>query len=124
VAKSLKVLLVEDSERDAALLKLYLRRGGYDADVHRVDTRAELAAQLQAGAWDVVVSDFNLPGFDAFGARSVVLESGHDLPFIVLSADFSPSVTEQMAAAGIRYVSKYQIRNVVAIIDDYMRERS
>jgi len=53
-----------------------------------------------------------------------VLESGHDLLFIVLSADFSPTMTEQMAAAGIRYVSKYEIRNVVAIIDDCMRERS
>lgn len=39
MAKPLRVLLVEDSERDAASLELYLRRGGYDADVHRVDTR-------------------------------------------------------------------------------------
>ena len=124
MAKSLRVLLVEDSERDAALFKLYLRRGGYDADVHRVDTRAELAVQLRAGPWDVVVSDFNLPGFDAFAARKLVLESGHNLPFIVLSADYSPTITEQMAAAGIRFVCKYEIRTVVTVIDDYMRERS
>ena len=124
MAKPLRVLLVEDSERDAALFKLYLRRGGYDADVHRVDTRAELAAQLQAGPWDIVVSDFNLPGFDAFASRDVLLESGRDLPFIVLSADFSPTMTEQMAAAGIRFVCKYEIRNVVTAIDETMRERS
>lgn len=124
MAKPLRVLLVEDSERDAALFKLYLRRGGYDADVHRVDTRAELAAQLQAGPWDLVVSDFNLPGFDAFAARDVVLESALDLPFIVLSADFSPAMREQMAAAGIRYVCKYEIRNVVTVIDETMRDRS
>jgi CheY-like chemotaxis protein len=122
--KSLTLLLVEDSDRDAALLKLTLRRGGYDADVHRVDTLADLATQLGAGTWDVVISDFNLPGFDAFAARNMVLESGRDLPFIVLSADFSPTTIQQMTAAGIRHVSKYEIRNVVAIIDDYMRERS
>jgi CheY-like chemotaxis protein len=124
VAKPLRVLLVEDSERDAALFKLYLRRGGYDADVHRVETRAELAAQLQAGPWDIVVSDFNLPGFNAFAARDVLLESGLDLPFVVLSADFSPTMTEQITAAGIRYVCKYEMRKVVAVIDETMRERS
>ena len=124
MAKPLRVLLVEDSERDAALLRLYLRRGGYDADVHQVDTRAAVAAQLQAGPWDVVVSDFNLPGFDAFAVRDVMQESGRDFPFIVLSADFSPTMSEQLAAAGIRYVCKYEIRNIVPIIDDYMRDRS
>ena len=120
----MRVLLVEDSERDAALLRLYLRRGGYDADMHQVDTRAALAAQLEAGPWDVVVSDFNLPGFDAFAVRSMVQASGRDLPFIVLSADFSPAMTEQLAAAGLRYVCKYEIRNIIPIIDDYMRDRS
>ncbi|MEA2464487.1 MAG: hypothetical protein QOJ98_2234 [Acidobacteriota bacterium] len=123
MAKPLKLLLVEDSERDEALLKLYLRRGGYDAEVQRVDTRPNLDAQLQAGQWDIVVSDFNLPGFDAFAVRKAVQESGRDIPFVVLSGDFSPAVLEGMAAAGIRYVSKYEIRKLVPIIDDYMRER-
>ena len=124
MTKPLKVLLVEDSERDTALLKLFLRRGGYDADVHRVDTRAELDAQLQAGRWDIVVSDFNLPGFDAFAARKAVQESGRDIPFVVLSGDFSPAVIEAMAAAGIRYLYKSEMREIVPIIDDCVRERS
>lgn len=122
--KPLRLLLVEDSERDAALLKLYLRRGGYDAVVQRVDTRAALDAQLREGQWDVVVSDFNLPGFDAFGAREAVQESGRDIPFLVLSGDFSPNVIEGMAAAGIRYVCKYEIGKLVPIIDDCMKDRA
>ena len=123
MAKPLRVLLVEDSERDAALLNLYLRRGGYEADVHRVDTRAELDAQLRTGKWDVVVSDFNLPGFDAFATMKAVQESGHDIPFVVLSADYSPAVTERLVAAGILHVCKYEIRKILPIIDDYMRDR-
>jgi len=122
--KPLRLLLVEDSERDAALLKLHLRRGGYDASVERVDTTAALDAQLRAAPWDVVVSDFNLPGFDAFAARRIVQESGRGIPFIVLSGDFSPSAIEEMAAAGIRYVGKYELGKLVPIIDDCMRERA
>lgn len=124
MAKPLRVLLVEDSERDAALLKLYLRRGGYDADVHRVETRVELQARLQAGPWDIVVSDFNLPGFDAFAAMKEVKESGRDIPFVVLSGDFSPTAIEAITAAGIRYVYKDDMPGVIAVIDQSVRERA
>jgi CheY-like chemotaxis protein len=123
MARPLRVLLVEDSERDEALLKLYLRRGGYDAALHRVDTLAELNAQLRAGEWDVVVSDFNLPGFDAFAARKAVQESGREIPFVVLSGDYTPALSQALDAAGIRYIAKYEMRNLLPIIDDYMRDR-
>lgn len=124
MSRPLRLLLVEDSERDAALLKLHLRRGGYDAYVERVDTRAALDAQLREGQWDVVVSDFNLPGFDAFATGTAVQESGRDIPFIVLSGDFSPGVIEGLDAAGIRYVGKYEMGKLVPIIDDCLRERA
>jgi CheY-like chemotaxis protein len=122
--KPLRVLLVEDSERDAALLKLYLRRGGYDAAVHRVDTRSELDGQLQSGQWDLVISDFNLPGFDAFAAMQAVKDSGLQIPFVVISGEFHPAALERITAAGIRYVYKDDMPGVLAIIDDCMRERS
>ncbi|HYK03176.1 MAG TPA: response regulator [Thermoanaerobaculia bacterium] len=124
MSRPLRLLLVEDSERDAALLRLHLRRGGFDADVQRVDTREALEARLREGPWDVVVSDFNLPGFDAFAAREAVQESGRDIPFIVLSGDFSPSVLDGMDAAGIRYVYKYEMGKLVPIIEDCLRERA
>jgi CheY-like chemotaxis protein len=124
MAKPLRVLLVEDSERDAALLKLYLRRGGYDAQVHRVDTPAELNAQLQAGPWDIVVSDFNLPGFDAFAAVKAVRESGGDIPFVVLSGDYSPPAIDGLTVAGIRYAYKDDMAGILAIIDDSTRKEA
>lgn len=124
MAKPLRVLLVEDSERDAALLKLYLRRGGYDAGVQRVDTRLELESQLRSGQWDIVVSDFNLPGFDTFAAIQTVKESGRDLPFVVISGEFHPDAIERITAAGLRYAYKDDMPGVLAIVDDCMRDRS
>jgi CheY-like chemotaxis protein len=123
MAKPLRVLLAEDSERDEALLKLYLRRGGYDVELQRVDTLAALDAQLRAGAWDVAISDFNLPGFDAFAARKAVLQSGREIPFLVLSGDYSPALRETLDAEGIRYLTKSEIRNIVPVIDELLRNR-
>jgi CheY-like chemotaxis protein len=120
--KPLRVLLVEDSERDAALLRLYLRRGGYEAVVQRVDTRAELYAQLQGGPWDLVVSDFNLPGFDAFAVLEAVRESGRAVPVVVLSGDYTPAAIGGITAAGVRYAYKGDMAGIMAIIDEYTRK--
>jgi DNA-binding response OmpR family regulator len=124
MAKPLKVLMVEDSERDAALLRLYLRRAGFDAEVRRVDTEPELATQLQETAWDIVISDFNLPGFNAFGSMKLVRESGREVPVVVLSGELSPTVIEGIVAAGSRYVSKFEMREIVPIIESHMQDRS
>ena len=66
----LRVLLVEDSEDDAALLVRELRRGGYDARVLRVETPEAMNAALDAEDWDIVLADYVLPRFSALGPSS------------------------------------------------------
>ena len=48
MSKPLRVLLVEDSERDAALLLLYLRQGGYEPTIRRVQTAFTMKVQLDS----------------------------------------------------------------------------
>ena len=122
--KPLKLLLIEDSERDAALLKLYLRRGGYDLDLHRVETQADLQTKLDEGGWDVVVSDFNLPGFNALDAITITRERGQGVPFIVVSGEVSPEVVESIVATGSRYLSKFEMASIVSMIDESMQARA
>lgn len=120
MTRPLRVLLVEDSERDAALLLLYLRRGGYEPTIERVQTRMDLKHRLATAEWDVIVSDFHLPGFDALAALKVVQESGRSVPFIVLSAELAPNVIHDIAATGSKYVPKYEMRQIVPLIQRLM----
>src|SRR5262245_23997098 len=83
----LRLLLVEDSERDAALLMRELRRGGYELDIQRVETEENMRAALAQRPWDFVISDYNLPQFSAFAALSTLQATGLDLPFIIVSGN-------------------------------------
>lgn len=122
MAKPLRVLLVEDSERDAALLQLYLRRGGYEPMIQRVETRLAMKVQLETGDWDVVISDFNIPGFDGYGALEVLRESGRRIPFIVVSGELSRSIIEGITAAGAAaYLCKYELRQIVPTIEQALQ---
>ncbi|SRR5437870_185452 len=57
----LRVLIVEDSEDDMALLVGELRRGGYELTFERVDTGAGMTAALDKNQWDLVIRDYSMP---------------------------------------------------------------
>jgi phosphoserine phosphatase RsbU/P len=125
MTKPLRVLLVEDSERDAALLLLYLRQGGYEPTIRRVQTAFTMKAQLDTAEWDVIISDVNLPGFDAYAALKVLQESGLKLPFIVVSAEISKAIMEGLAKVGAaEYLSKFEMRKIVPIIERAVQGRN
>src|SRR5687767_10763406 len=83
--KSLNVILVEDSEDDAFLLKHQLQGAGYDVNLERVDNRSALLSALARQSWDIAFSDFSMPNFDGTQALQVVRDHDKDLPFIIVS---------------------------------------
>jgi PAS domain S-box-containing protein len=84
MTEPLRVLLLEDSENDAELLLIALRRCGYELTHERVETAPGLRKALEQ-AWDVVLSDYSMPGFDAPEALRILRERDLDLPFIIIS---------------------------------------
>jgi two-component system, cell cycle sensor histidine kinase and response regulator CckA len=99
VGTKLRILLVEDSEEDAALLLFELKRNGFEVTCERVETRDAMAAALQR-SWDLVVSDYSMPTFDAPGALALVRELGIDLPVIVVSGTVGEETAVEVLHAG------------------------
>lgn len=81
----LRVLLVEDMEDDADLVCRELSRSGYAVKADRVDSREALARSLDGGAFDLVVSDYTLPGFNGLDALAAVRARLPATPFIFVS---------------------------------------
>ena len=64
IDRSLNILVIEDNNADFLLLERFLRQHDVPiAAIRRVDSDADLSAALKAD-WDVVLSDFNVPGMD------------------------------------------------------------
>ena len=82
MAISLSVLIVEDSESDAALTVRALDKAGYNVLPERVETAGQLIAALEKRKWDVIIADHSLPQFDAFKALQILNERNIDIPFI------------------------------------------
>ncbi len=91
--RPLRVLHVEDVEEDVLAVERHLRRNGWSVEWTRVETADALREALH-GPWDLILSDFNMPGFSALEALEIVQASERaGTPFIVVSG----SVGEQAA---------------------------
>lgn len=122
--KPIRVLIVEDSEFDARVLVNTLRQGGYDPQFRRVETAESMREALVGGAWEVVLSDYNLSQqFNALGALEVLQESGLDLPFLIISGGIGEDVAVAAMKAGAHdYVMKGNLVRLVPAVEREMRE--
>ncbi|MGZ5545072.1 MAG: SpoIIE family protein phosphatase, partial [Limisphaerales bacterium] len=120
--RPLRVLLVEDSDFDAELLLAILERGGYAVTQMRVETAWELRKALERD-WEIVISDYNLPQFDAMAALEIVKASGKDIPFIIVSGGIGESTAVAAMKAGAHdYLMKGNLARLVPVVERELRE--
>lgn len=123
MTKPLSVLLIEDSEDDALLLKLELQRGGYQPAVNRVDTVEGLCKALKNSEWDVIITDHSLPGFGSDLALRMVHETELDIPVIIVSGSIGEEAAVRAMKAGASdYIMKDNMARLSAAIERELRD--
>jgi signal transduction histidine kinase len=121
--KSLKVLIVEDSEHDLELLLRALRQGGYEPVYTRVETAPAMTAALDREAWDIVLADYSMPGFSGQAALALLKERGTDIPFIVVSGSIGEENAVGILKAGAQdFVLKDRPARLIPAIERELRE--
>lgn len=93
----MKILHLEDDPGDAALVRGLLAARWPDCALEVVATRENFLSALAQGGYDVVLSDFQLPGFDGHEALQLTLERAPGVPFLF----FSSTPGEERAVAAI-----------------------
>ena len=113
----LSVLIIEDSEEDTSLLVRLLRKNNYEPDYKQVWKEDTLREALAEKNWDLIVSDFFMPGFSGMDALKIVKETQSDIPFIVLSGVVGEEKAVEMMLAGANdYVMKDNMSRLIPAI--------
>lgn len=121
--KSLKVLIIEDSEGDALMLLGHLRHGGYDPLYRRVDNAVDLDDALRQQKWDIVFSDHIMPGFSSTAALEMVRVVDADIPFLIVSGSIGEEVAVAAMKAGAQdYLMKGSLARLVAAVDRELKD--
>jgi diguanylate cyclase len=119
----LRLLLVDDSDDDAALVVRELSRAGYAVSSQRVDTPDALATALTSQRWDLAIADYSMPRFNGVAALALVREHDAELPLIFVSG----TIGEEELVAAMRtgaqdYVRKGDLARLVPTVERQLQE--
>lgn len=120
----MRILHLEDNPTDASLVREFLAAEWPGCQIVTTDNRPEFTARLEAGGFEIILSDFNLGSFDGLEALEISQRLAPRTPFIFLSG----TIGEDRAIAAVRagahdYVLKERIKQLVPAIRRALRDR-
>ena len=120
---TLRVLLIEDNPDDETLVQLALTRGGFEPTMLRVERALDMSDALDREPWDLVISDYNLPGFDAPSALALLQAHALDIPFIIVSGTISEhAAVTSMKAGAHDYFNKGALKRLAPAVSRELQE--
>lgn len=103
----MNILHLEDNDADAELFERMLAREWPDSRIHRLWTRPAYEAALQLENFDLILSDYSMPGFDGLAALEIARACSPETPFIFLSGTLGEDrAIEALKRGAIDYVLK------------------
>src|SRR3954468_18296366 len=127
----MQLLHLEDSSTDAELIRILLRREWPDCDIRHVATAVEYREALDLGRFDLILSDYTIPGFDGLAALALARTQHPETPFLFLSGTIGEErAVEALKRGATDYVIKDRptrlipaIRQAFALLDEAERRR-
>lgn len=120
----IRVLHLEDDPDDAFIIEEEIDRGGYDAEILRVDSQNHFLDALTNKKWDIILSDYNLPGeWNGMDALHAWHEQKSDVPYIFISGTLGEDkAVEAMRLGACDYMIKGNLKKLVPTITRELRE--
>ena len=118
-----RVLLIEDSRDDAELIEIALSEGGTAVECRRAWSAGTVRGMLEELAPQVVLSDFNLPGFSGIEALEQVRAHDPALPFVLLTGS-APMALPDPPPAADAILSKDELAKLPELVRRLLAKQS
>ncbi len=122
-SKELRILVVEDTPQDMALINHELRKAGLRFRSRRVESREAFLHELEHHSPDIILSDHGVPGFDGFAALAEARNRCPEAPFIfVTGAPRHEAVRQTLHSGADDYVLKSHLHLLGPAVERALRE--
>lgn len=103
----IRILHVDDSILDRLLIRDTLMHENDEFEIIEADNREKFEALISNDNFDIILSDFNILGFDGLQVLQVVKEKNADLPVIIVTGTGSEEIAiKAMKTGAADYVIK------------------
>jgi signal transduction histidine kinase len=113
----LRVLHLEDNQRDAELIHTALQNGGLECEIVLVQSRQDFLEALKQGRFDLILSDYGLSGYDGLSALGSAHEAHPEVPFILVSGTLGEEeAVESLKSGATDYILKNRLTRLVPAV--------
>ena len=123
MAAPVRILLLEDAEDDEALVRRTLAKAGLTFALDRVASRTAMIQALDANRYDIILSDYSMPGLSPFDVLAVLAERRLDIPVILVTGTIGENRAAAIMRAGAHdFILKEHMSRLVPAIERELRE--
>ncbi|MDM8540288.1 response regulator [Desulfococcaceae bacterium HSG9] len=124
---TLNILFLDDSDADRELNMLALKDSGLQfSATEAVDEKEYLNAldEVNVESFDIVLSDFALPGYDGLAALKALQKRCPDIPFIIISGKIEEELAVEVLKQGATdYVFKNRLDRLPRAVERAIKEK-
>jgi signal transduction histidine kinase len=115
---TLKVLCLEDTPKDAELLKELLKDAGYNINMDVAENEEIYTSYLNNASYDIILADYTLPGYNAAEALKLTKSLQPKTPFICISGTIGEDKAVELVKQGATdYVLKDRLGRLVFAVN-------
>jgi two-component system cell cycle sensor histidine kinase/response regulator CckA len=119
----LRILHLEDNLRDAELVAALLEAEGLRCEITRVASGPDFTTALNPGSFDLIISDYTLPGYDGRTALAAARTTCPETPYIFVSGTLGEEAAiESLQSGATDYVLKNRLERLVPSVQRALRE--
>jgi PAS domain S-box-containing protein len=121
---ALRILNLEDNANDAELNGAMIAARWPQCELVRVETREEFTSALDQGNFDLILSDYTMPGFGGREALTLARQKRPQTPFLFVSGTIGEDAAiEALKNGATDYVLKHRLMRLIPAVDRALRER-
>lgn len=119
----LRILHLEDSRLDARLVEVHLLAAFPDAELVVAGDKATYEEALRRRTWDLILSDYVVPGFSGLEALHLARERHPEVPFIVVTGAIGEeAAVETLRAGASDFLLKSRLKRLAPVIHRAIEE--
>ena len=117
MTRPLRILSLEDDAQAVEVIGATLDSDGVECELVHVETEQAFLAALNRDAFDLILADYALPGFDGLTALSLARTHAPEVPFIFVSGRLGEEVAiESLKVGATDYVLKQRLARLAPAV--------
>jgi len=119
----LRVLHLEDSPRDAEVIRQRLEKGGVSCHILLVNSKDGFEAALNQESFDLILCAYQLSGYDGISALAYARQARPDVPVIMITGTVGDDEAARCLRLGATdYLLKDRLERLVSAVERAIQE--